>query len=187
MAKRLAERVCRRLLLLVGRRCKRAGLPGRRERERQWHDEKHDGGEDDERLLPADAVNERHRERREQELPERAGRRPRAEGDRAPVRRHQLAEGADHDGEGGAGEPESDHRTGREMKHARRGRVGHGRQTERIEDRPQAEDRRGSIMVCHRPGHGLGRAPQQHLDGEREREHVAAPPMCTRHRGEKKS
>ena len=30
-------------------------------------------------------------------------------------RRHQLAEGADHDGEGGAGEPEAEHRPGGEM------------------------------------------------------------------------
>src|SRR5262244_487961 len=70
VAERLAERLCHRLLRSIGRRPRRARLPWRCERERQRHDEKHDGGEDDERVLPADTIDERHRERREQELPE---------------------------------------------------------------------------------------------------------------------
>src|ERR671924_1116625 len=88
VAKRLAERLCHRLLGLAGRRDRPAGLPWRRERERQWHDEEYDGGEGDERVLPTDAVNERHRQRREHELPERAGGRPGAECERAPLRWH---------------------------------------------------------------------------------------------------
>jgi hypothetical protein len=73
------------------------------------------------------------------------------------------------------------------MEHSRRGGVGHGRQAERVEDRAQAENRRGPITIRHRPGQRLRRAPQQHLDRERECEYVAAPAMCARHRSEKET
>ena len=120
-------------------------------------------------------------------MPERAGGRPGAECERAPLRRHQLAECADHDRKGGAGEPEADHRAGREMEHSRRIRVGHGRQAERVEHRSDAENWRRSIAVRQRAGHRLGRAPEQHLDRERERKHVAPPTVRARHRGEKEA
>ena len=45
------------------------------------------------------AADQRHRERREQELPERTRSGAGAEGQRAPLRWHQLAEGGEHEGE----------------------------------------------------------------------------------------
>ena len=58
--------------------------------------------------MPAQRLVQPDRERRKQELPERARRRADAERERAPVYRQQFSERADHDGEGGAREPETD-------------------------------------------------------------------------------
>jgi hypothetical protein len=132
-------------------------------------------------------VDQRHRQRREQELSERSGRRSRAEGERAPLRRHQPAERADHHGEGGAGQAETDHHAGAEMEHRRRLGIGHGRQAERIEHRARAEHRHRAEAIRHRTGHGLGGAPQQHLDRECQREQVAAPAVGARHRREEEA
>jgi hypothetical protein len=138
-------------------------------------------------VLPPIAVDQRHRQRREKELSERSGRGAGAEGKRPPLRRHQLAERADHDSERGAGQPEADHDAGTEMEHRRRAGIGHRSQAERVENRARAENRRGAETIRHCAREGLGRAPQQHLDREREREQVAAPAVRARHRGEEKA
>ncbi len=111
------------------------------------------------RLLPAETVDQRDRERREQELPERTGSRAGAERERAPVRRHQLAEGADHDGEGRAGKAEADHHAGGEMEHAGRARVGHAGETERIEDRADAQHPDRTVAIRDRRRRTAGPRP----------------------------
>ena len=63
--------------------------------------------------LPAEQADQRDRERRKQKLSERAGRGAEAEGGRAPLRRHQLAERANHDGESTARQAEADQDAGR--------------------------------------------------------------------------
>ena len=75
-------------------------------------------GEDHQRVLPAEPVHQRDRERRKQELAERAGRGAEAEGERAPLRRHQFAEGADHEVNESRDEAEADQHAGREVEHA---------------------------------------------------------------------
>src|SRR5262249_22690913 len=76
---------------------------------------------------------------------------------------------------------------GGEMKHSGCGRVRHGGEAERVKHRPGAEHGGGAITIRERAGHRLGRAPEQHLDGEREGEHVASPALGARHRSEKEA
>src|SRR5215470_16905314 len=73
------------------------------------------------------------------------------------------------------------------MEHSGRGRVCHGAEADRVEDRAGAEHGRGAITIRQRAGHRLGRAPEQHLDGEREREYVTSPAVCAGHRGQKEA
>jgi hypothetical protein len=126
---------------LLRRGCRRrcAVNPRRRKGERQRNDQKHDRCEDHERVPPAIAADQRYREWREQELSERSGRRAGAEGERPPLRRHQLAERADHDGERAAGQPEADDLAGTEVEHRRRSGIGHRGEAQRVEDRAHAE------------------------------------------------
>src|SRR5262249_60263824 len=59
--------------------------------------------------------------------------------------------------------------------------------TGRVEKRASAEHRRRTEAIRQSAREWLRRAPQQHLDGKRQREHVAAPTICARHRREEKS
>ena len=186
VSERLGERLHHRLPRRAGLRQDRAGLSWRGERERQRQDEQHGGGENEQRRLPAETIDEIDREGREQKLPERTGSRSGPERDRPPLRRHQLAEGADHDGEGRARESEADDQAGGQMEHRRRIGVGHRRQAEGIEDGAHAQHRHGAVPIGHRARKRLGRPPQQHLNREREREHVAPPAEGARHRREEK-
>ena len=187
VAESLGERLHHRLLRHGGSRRRRPGVARQCQRQSERHDQQHDGAENDQRMLPAVSLHQGHRERGEQELSERARRSAGAEGERAPFRRHQLAERTDHDGEGGAGEPEADHHAGGEMKHPGGRSVGHRRQADRIEDRSHAQHRHRPEAVRHPSGEGLGGAPEQHLNREREREHVAPPAVFAGHRDEKES
>jgi hypothetical protein len=57
----------------------------------------------------------------------------------------------------------------------------------RIEERTDAQHQRRPVAVGERTGERLRRAPQQHLDREREPEHVAAPAVFGRHRREEET
>ena len=57
-------------------------------------------------------------------------------------------------------------------------RIGHQREAERVEQRPDAQHARGAEAVGDRTRKRLANAPQQVLQREREREHVAAPAVA---------
>jgi hypothetical protein len=162
-----------------------AGFAGRRrQRQRERQDEQHDAGEHDDGGAPVEGVDERAREWREQELAERAGRRAGAECERPPVVGHELAERPDHQVERTARQAETDENAGRELEHRRRRGIGHEHEAERIEQRPGPQDANRAEAVRHSAGEWLADAPQQILDGDREREHVAAPIARDRQRRE---
>ena len=132
--------------------------------------------------MPAERIDQDVADRREQELTERARRGAGAEGHRAPVFGQELAEGAEHEIERAARQAEADQHAGAEMQHARRRRIGHDHEPERIEERAGAQHARRPEPVGDRAGEGLAQAPEQvlHRDGEAER--VAAPAVLGRDR-----
>ena len=101
--------------------------------------------------------------------------------------RQELAERREHDGEARAGEAEADQHAGREMQHARRRGIGHQREPGRVDHAADRKREQRAVAVRDRAGERQCRAPQQVLDRDREREHVAAPAeflRCHRLRGE---
>ena len=157
----------------------RPGSPGR-ERERERQHQQHDHPEDHQRLLPADGVDQRHAQRRIQELAEGARGGAGAEGERAPAFRQELAESRQHDAEGAAGEAEADEDAGRNAEKKRRVGVGHQREPDGIENPAAAEHPHGAEAIGQHAGKRLARAPQDVLDREREAEHIAIPAVRLR-------
>ena len=182
MAERFPQRVAHGLLLsgFGAARCRRC-----RERERERNGEEKETGEDDERRLPALAVDQGDAERREQKLPERSGGRAEAEREAAPFRLHDFSESGEHDVERAAGKPEADQDAGGEIERDGRRRNGHQGKARRIEHDAGAEHAHGAELVGDGAGERLTDAPQQILDREGEREYIAAPAMRTRHRRQK--
>ena len=115
VAERFRQRLRRRFGLRHRGRRRARRLRRRGEHERQRQDQQQDDGEHQQRVLPADIVDQADGERREQELAERAGRGAGAEADGAPLRRQQLGERADHQRERAAGEAEADQHAGRHV------------------------------------------------------------------------
>ena len=146
----------------------------------------HQRGEYHQRGLPAERAHQRDRERRKQELAERAGRRAETKCRRAPLRRHQFAERADHDGERAARQAEADQHAGRQSQHQRRGRIGHQVEAEPIEHGAEREHARRAVAVGNGAGDRLADAPQQILNSQREGEDVAAPMVGLRQRRKEK-
>ena len=66
---------------------------------------------------------------------------------------------------------------GTEVEHRRRSGMGHRGEAQRVEDRAHAEHWRGTETIRYRAREGLGHAPQQHLDRERERKE-SRPQLC---------
>ena len=83
--------------------------------------------------MPAERLDEGAAERRIEELAEGAGGGAGAEGERTPGFRQELAEGADDEVEGAAGEAEADQHAGAEMQHARRRGIGHDDEPDGVE------------------------------------------------------
>ena len=137
--------------------------------------------------LPAVGVHQVHGDRREQELAERAGRRHRAERDVAPAFRQELAERADHHRHRRARQAQADQDAGGQMQHLRRRRARGEIEPERIEDDADAQHPRRAVFVGDRAGERLAETPQQVLQGERQREHVAAPAVRLRQRREEEA
>ncbi len=185
MTEGLAERLCDRLLRTRRRRGsgRRTGL-GCRQRQRERQDEQHHAAEGDKRVLPAGRVDQHAGERREQELAERSGRGAETERERAPRFRQELAERADHDGEGAARQRKADEQAGAEIEQARRRRMRHEDETGRIGDRAGPQHAHRAITIRDRAGERLKGAPQQVLDRERPGEDVTAPSIGERHRVE---
>ena len=132
--------------------------------------------------LPAVGIHQMHGDRREQELAERAGRGHRAERDVAPAFRQQLAERADHHRHRRSRQAQADQHAGRQMQHLRRRRARGEIEPERIQDDADAKHPRRAVFVGDRAGERLAETPQQVLQRERQREHVAAPPVRLRQR-----
>ena len=82
------------------------------------------------------------------------------------------------------GEPEADQDAGRKIERQRVGGVGHDGEAEPIHDGAGAQHPHGAEAVRDRARERLPHAPQQVLDGERHREHVPAPAIGERQRGE---
>jgi hypothetical protein len=115
LSKGLRERLPKRLL---GSAPAHVPLdPAGCERERKRQHDQHDGAEYSERLLPSHGVDERHRERRVEKLSERAGGGTRAERERAPAWRQQLAESGKHDPERASRQAETDEEPGGDIEH----------------------------------------------------------------------
>ena len=140
-----------------------------------------------ERLLPAERVHEHDGKRRVEELPERACGRAKAEGERAPLRRQQLAERRQNDHERGAGKAESDQHAGGNVEHRGAGRMRHQREAGGIHQPADAEHPTGAEAVGDDAGERLADAPKQVLQRQRKGEYVAAPVIGGRHRGEEKA
>ena len=119
MAERFGQRLARRL---AGPRARPGPAPAR------GADSTNDSGSSSSRMTPKTSSVfcqptlsiSADRERREQELAERARRGAGAERDGAPARRQQLGEGADHERERAAGEAEADQHAGRQVELERR-------------------------------------------------------------------
>ena len=132
----------------------------RRERERQRHDQQQQAGEDQQRLLPADAADQRRR-RTARTGTGRTSRPPCRRRSRAcgSARRQQLAERRDHEIERAARKAEADQHAGGDLQRDRRGRVGHQREAGRIEHRADAQHPQHAEAVRDRAGEGLRRCP----------------------------
>jgi hypothetical protein len=114
-------------------------------------------------------------ERREQKLPERTGRRSQTEGDRAPLRRQDLAERRQHDHQRRAGKPEADQHPGRQIEHWCAGRMRHQHQAEGVHEGAGAQHADRSEAVGDHAGERLPHAPQQILHRQGEGKYVTAP------------
>ena len=178
LGERLRDRLARGRRWTAGLR--RVAAAGEHERER--HRNEHGHGKDDERLVPAEAVDEKVRDRREEELAERARRGAGPEGERPPFRRQELAEGAEDEVERRAREAEADEHAGAEMHQPGRRRIGHDREPERVEDRPGADHAHRAEAVGDGACEGLADAPEQVLQRDRQAEDVAPPAVLGRHR-----
>jgi hypothetical protein len=115
-------------------------------------------------------------------LPERTGRGAEPEGERAPFRRQQLAEGREDDRERGTGEAEPDECAGGGIEQRCVRRMRHQREAGGEHQRAGAEHPHGAEAVGDDAGERLADAPQQILQGERERKDVATPVIGLRHR-----
>ena len=180
MAEGFRERRLERLLVGDGhvRRRRRR----RRERQRQRHDQQHQQRKYRQRRLPAEIVDHRHAERREQELAERAGRGAGAERDAALLRRQQFAERRQHQIERTAGQAEADQHAGAEIERHRRRRIAHQQQAAGIEQRADHHHAQHAETVGDRARDRLAQSPQQVLQRQRQAEHVAAPGEFAAHR-----
>ena len=180
MAERFRQRRLERLLVGDGniRRRRRR----RRDRERQRHDQQHQQREYRQRRLPAEIVDHRHAERREQELPERAGRGAGAERKAALLHRQQLAESRQHEVERTAGETKTDQDAGAEIERQRRRGIAHQQQAAGIEQRADDHHAQDAEPVGDRARDRLAQSPQQVLQRQREAEDVAAPGEFPAHR-----
>ena len=159
----------------------------RRDRERQRHDQQHQQREHRQRRLPAEIVDHRDAERREQELPERAGRGAGAERKAALLRRQQLAERRQHQVERTAGQTKADQNAGAEIERQRRRRIAHQQQAAGIEQRADDHHAHDAEAVGDGARDRLAEAPQQVLQRQREAEHVAAPGEIAAHRLDEKA
>jgi hypothetical protein len=72
------------------------------------------------------------------------------------------------------------------MKRQRRGGERHPGEPRGVKQRAHHENPDRTELVGQRTGERLACAPQQHLDGECQREHIAAPVVGFRHRRQKK-
>ena len=95
-------------------------------------------GEHRQRRLPAEIVDHRHAERREQELPERSGRGSGAEREAALLGRQQLAERRQHQVERTSRQSEADQHAGADIERQRRRGIAHQEQAGGIEQRADA-------------------------------------------------
>ena len=153
MTERFRQRHLERLLV-GGRhigRCRRWG--GKRERQR--HDQKHQHREHRQRRLPAEIVDHRYAEWREQELPKRSGGCSGAQRDAAPVGRQQFAECREHQIERAAGQAEADQDAGAKVERERRRRVAHHEKTTRVKDGPDAHHTQNTEPIGDRAGYRL--------------------------------
>ena len=139
------------------------------------------------RRLPAEIVDHRDAERREQELPERAGRGAGAERKAALLGRQQLAERRQHQVERTARQPEADQDAGAEIERQRRRRITHQKQTAGIEQRADDHHAQDAEAIGDGARDRLAQAPQQVLQRQREAEHVASPGEVAAHRLDEKA
>jgi hypothetical protein len=180
MAECLRQRHPERLLVR-GRHIGR-GRGRRGERERKRDDQEHQACEYRQRGLPAEIVDHRYAERREQELTERSGGGSGAERYAALLERQQLAERRQHQIERAARQSEADQDPGADIKRQRRRRVAHHEETAGVENSADTHDAQDAEPVSDRAGKRLPQPPQQVLSREREAENVAAPGKIPAHR-----
>ena len=173
----LAHRRAQGLVALPGRRL---GAPGQGRGQR--YDGEREKAEDDQGRLPAIGLEEQLARRHEEELAHGTRRRTQAEGPGAPVRRHHAAEGREHDGEGRAGDAEADEEPEGESERRRRAGKGDEKDAHGVDHGARRQHPGGAVSVGQRAGEGLRHAPHQVLDGDGEREHLAAPFERSRHR-----
>ncbi len=153
-----------------------------RQRKRQRHDQEHQPGKYRERRLPAEIVDQRDAERREQELAERSCRGAGAECDAALFRWQQLAECRQHQVERATGEAETDQHAGAEIERQRRRGVAHQQQAAGIEHRAHRDHAEHAEAIGDGAGNRLSETPEKVLQRQRQSEYVAAPGGVAAHR-----
>ena len=177
VAEGLAERLDDALVGLAAARSATAfGLPrmtiarnGTSERDRR-HDE--------ERGSPSIVMDEGLAERRENELAGRAGGRAEAVGEGAHVIGEEPGEGGEDEQERRPGDAEADEDAGGELQRERVGGLRHQGEAERVEERAAGQDARRPELVGDHADERLRRAPDEVLDGDGEREGLAAPAVA---------
>ncbi len=144
-------------------------------RQRQHEHREYRGSHEPQCAGPTVRADKRLPDRREQKLPDTAGRCRYAERGGTPRGRHETAEGRDHDRKSGAGECEADEHTGGELKTERRGTERHEGETERIVERTNRNHAAAAEAIRQCAGGRLGETPHEMPDRDRKREHVTAP------------
>jgi hypothetical protein len=115
-------------------------------------------------------------ERREEELAHRARGGGQAHRPGAPIGAHEAREGGDDDRERPARDAEADEDAAGEREDARRGALGHERHAAGIDEPAHREDAAGTPAVGDRAGERLAEAPEEVLEGDRQRERLAVEP-----------
>ena len=163
------------------------GLPFRRgmvaaHPDQARHHQRGEGDVDQQRRRPAEAAQQGAAQRREDELPERPAGGGDAQRHAAPFGRHRAPDRAQHDREAGGADAEADQHAGAHMQPERALRRRHPGQAAHIDDRPQGDDAARAVAVGEGAEDGLADPPDDALDGDGEREHLARDREIEAHR-----
>ena len=164
----LTERFGKRLFLGLERRVRAAGQPWRQQDTKGRHQ-----GQGKERRDPSKRTEKTLSRRHHHEKADRAEPRADAERDAAPLGRIEPTDRAEDDGECGSAQSQPDQKTEAEIEPGRIAAHCGQRQPAGIECRAEGNDAAAAVAVGEHSGEGLGDAPDEVLQGDRQGEDLA--------------